>query len=43
MLSLGVFRFDRNVCPGLYNALDNCYEIVKLNPTEEMKRQRSHD
>lgn len=43
LLALGILRFERTVCPGLYRALDNCYEVVKTNPTEEMKRQRSHE
>ena len=43
LLSLGFLRFDPAICPGLYDALNNCYEVEKTNPTEEMKRQRSHE
>lgn len=43
MLSLGILRFKKDVCKGLYDALANCYEVIKPNPTEEMKRQRSHE
>lgn len=43
MLSLGILRFNKNTCPALYKALENCYEVIKPNPTEEMKRQRSHE
>lgn len=43
LLSLGILRFKKDVCPKLYEALDNCYEVIKTNPTEEMKRQRSHE
>lgn len=43
LLSLGILKFKRDVCPGLYDALDNCYEVIKTNPTEEMKRTRSHE
>lgn len=43
LLSLGILRFDKNVCSGLYKALENCYEVQKTSPTEEMKRQRSHE
>lgn len=43
MLSLGILRFKKQVCKGLYEALNNCYEIQKSTPTEEMKRQRSHE
>ena len=43
LLSLGFLRFHPQDCPGLYEALKNCYEVEKTNPTEEMKRQRSHE
>lgn len=43
LIGLGIFRFKREDCPSLYDALENCYEVVKTNPTEEMKRQRSHE
>lgn len=43
LLSVGVIRFKRTECPALYDALDNCHEVIKTNPTEEMKRQRSHE
>lgn len=43
MLSLGMLRFKKENCPGLYQALDNCYEVIRTNPTEEMTRQRSHE
>lgn len=43
MLSLGILRFDKEQCKSLYKALDNCYEVQKPTPTEEMKRQRSHE
>lgn len=43
MLSLGILRFNKDECKALYEALDNCYEVQKTTPTEEMKRQRSHE
>lgn len=43
MLALGILRFEKSVCPELYKALENCYEVVKQNPSENSRRERSHE
>ena len=43
LMSLGILRYNRDKCKGLYRAMENCYEVVKPNPTETMKRERSHE
>lgn len=43
LMSLGILRYNRDKCKGLYRAMENCYEVVKPNPTESMKRERSHE
>lgn len=43
LMSLGILRYNRDKCSGLYKAMENCYEVVKPNPTESMKRERSHE
>ena len=43
LMSLGVLRYNKDKCKGLYRAMENCYEVVKPNPTEQMKRERSHE
>lgn len=43
LMSLGILRYNRDKCPGLYKAMENCYEVVKTNPTESAKRERSHE
>lgn len=43
LISLGILRYNRDTCKGLYRAMENCYEVSKANPTESMKRERSHE
>lgn len=43
LMSLGILRYNRDVCKGLYKAMENCYEVAKEHPTESMKRERSHE
>ena len=43
LISMGVLRFNPQKCPGLFKALENCYEVTKLKPSETMKRERSHE
>lgn len=43
LMCLGVLRFNKDTCKGLYKAMENCYEVASPNPTETMKRKRSHE
>lgn len=43
LMSLGILRYNRDICRGLYKAMENCYEVAKEHPTESMKRERSHE
>lgn len=43
LMCLGILRYNAKKCPRLYESMENCYEVVKANPTENQKRERSHE
>lgn len=43
LMSMGILRYNKDTCKGLYKAMENCYEVEKVNPTEKTKRDRSHE
>lgn len=43
LLSTGTLRLNQDTSPRLWYYLENCYEVAKLNPTEDIKRERSHE
>lgn len=43
LICYGVLRYNKDTCKGLYQSMENCYEVIKPSPTENGKRERSHE